>query len=192
MLNKSLIKLAIVLLYTIIINLNEPSIPQTKLNQKKNLNISTSINYPKAFLENTQQINNDLLATISISKINLYDKPIYKPHSSKNNIEKNITILKESIMPEQEESIIFLMAHSGIGSTAYFKNLHKLEINDKIDLNYNKTIYTYKIIKIYEVEKNGYLEIKKKNTKELILTTCSNEETKQLIIESILYNQKKD
>ena len=85
-------------------------------------------------------------------------------------------------MPDNNSSIIFLLAHSGIGEKAYFKNIHKLEIEDTIDLMYNKKNYTYKIKKIYEDTKDGYLKITKEYQKELILTTCSQNKDKLLII----------
>lgn len=90
-------------------------------------------------------------------------------------------------MPEQDNSIIFLAAHSGTGNIAFFKHLDKLKEGDKIDLKYKDTIYRYQIDKIWEEKKNGYIHINKENKKQLILTTCSpQDDSKQLIINSNL------
>ncbi|MCI8547555.1 MAG: sortase [Bacilli bacterium] len=185
MYSKNIIKVLIVLLITTTINIQESTngIKKERLTINK---IQNKKNIEKNFLQNIEKrekyIYDELLATISIKKINLINKPIYNKNSKKNNIEKNITILKESSMPDNNSSIIFLLAHSGIGEKAYFKNIHKLEIEDTIDLMYNKKNYTYKIKKIYEDTKDGYLKITKEYQKELILTTCSQNKDKLLII----------
>ncbi len=155
---------------------------------KNNLIISENINYSKGLLQNIEDDYKELLATITINKISLYDKPIYQIDSKNNNIEKNITILKESIMPDNNKSIIFLIAHSGQGDIAYFKNLDKLKINDLVTINYNKKKYLYQVINIYETEKNGYLELKHNYQKELVLSTCSQNKDKQLIVDCMLIN----
>lgn len=125
---------------------------------------------------------------LKIDKIKLYE-PLYEKNSTHNNVEENITILEESILPEKENSIIFLAAHSGTGDIAYFENLDKLKIGDEIKLEYNNTMYIYEIIDIWEEDKNGYIHVNKKEENQLILTTCSpTTENKQLVINSILKN----
>lgn len=114
-----------------------------------------------------------IYGTLTINKINLYNKPIYNINSKNNNINKNIMLLKD-------KDIIILIAHSGVGPIAYFKDLDKLQLNDKVILNNE----SYKVFNIYEEEKDGTLEIKKKDENELILTTCSYNKGKQLIIET--------
>ncbi len=181
------------LLYCTFINLSSNNssnnVINTSLNIKNSININQTnhINVEKNFIRKVEKnIYSDLLGTISIKKISLLDKPIYKPNSKKNTIEKNITILKESIMPDNDESIIFLIAHSGTGSIAYFKNLYKLNINDKVNIKYNNIDYIYKVTNIYEDDKDGYLKIKKNYSNVLILSTCSKNKNKQLIVECVL------
>ena len=41
-------------------------------------------------------------------------------------------------MPNEENSILFLAAHSGTGEIAYFQNLDKLKPKDIIKLKYKK------------------------------------------------------
>lgn len=96
-------------------------------------------------------------------------------------MDNNITILKESNYPQ----LIILAAHSGTGKIAYFEELNKLEINDEIQITYNKETSIYKVIKIWEEQKNGKIHIENKE-KQLILTTCSpNHKNYQLIISCI-------
>ncbi|MCI6107846.1 MAG: sortase [Tenericutes bacterium] len=107
--------------------------------------------------------------------------------SKHNNIEENITILENSIMPDNENSIIFLAAHSGTGKIAFFQYLNRLKAGDKVKLKYKDKIYNYTINSIWEEEKTGYIHINKTKENQLILTTCSpKNKDKQLIIESIL------
>lgn len=134
--------------------------------------------------EQKQEIQKDQIGYLKIDKLNLY-QPLYSKDSSKNNVEENITILKESIMPTEEESIVFLAAHSGNGKIAFFEELDTLDIGDIINLEYKNTNYQYKITDIWEENKNGYIHVNKNNNKQLILTTCSpTKKNKQLIINS--------
>lgn len=91
-------------------------------------------------------------------------------------------------MPDQENSIIFLAAHSGSGEIAFFNNLDKLIKKDKIILEYNNEIYYYEVTDIWEENKNGYIHVNKGETKQLVLTTCSKKKDTQLIINCILKN----
>ena len=128
----------------------------------------------------------DQIGYLKIDKINLY-QPLYDKESEKNNIEQHITILKESKMPEEDNSILFLAAHSGTGKIAYFENLDKLKIGDKIQITYHNKTYYYQISSIWEENKTGYIHINQTNKKQLILTTCSpKKENKQLVISSNL------
>lgn len=129
-------------------------------------------------------VENDQIGYLKIDKINLF-QPLLKKESIHNNIEENVTILKDSIMPTEKNSIVFLAAHSGSGSIAFFKDLNKLEVGDIIELKYKNQIYHYQINNIWEERKNGYIHVNKTKLKQLILTTCSPEkENKQLIINS--------
>ncbi len=131
------------------------------------------------------------IAKIIIQKIGL-DGDIYNINSKENDVDKNITILKDSILPNNENSIIFLAAHSGYGKIAYFNDLDKLNVNDVIIFQYNNNNYYYMIDKIFEEEKDGDIEINKTSDKQLVLTTCSrNNKNKQLIINSNLIKKEK-
>lgn len=133
----------------------------------------------------------EYLMVLEINKINL-KKGLYNINSNKNKVSKNIEILTNSNMPNEDNSTIILASHSGNSKISYFKNLYKLENNDIITLYYNGKKHNYIINKKYEINKTGHLEInKKKNTKTLILITCNtNDKTKQLVIESEQYEEE--
>lgn len=153
----------------------------------KNILVLLIIIHLKSELMYKQEVSkdNELIGNIIIDKINL-DMPLYNINSKNNNIEKNVTILKESILPPSKESIIFLAAHSGTSKISYFDNLDKLNINDTIILTINNKKYTYQIKNIYKQKKNGYININKDKENQLILTTCDpNNDKYQLIINSI-------
>ena len=66
--------------------------------------------------------NTEIIGNIIIDKINL-NKPLYNINNNKNNIEENIEVLKESILPPNNNSIIFLAAHSGTSNISYFNEI---------------------------------------------------------------------
>lgn len=131
------------------------------------------------------------LARLEIKKLGI-NRYIYNLDSSYNTVEKNISILKESVLPDQDNSIVFLAAHSGNSKISYFNNLDHLTLNDTIYFFYNNYKYSYQITHIYEDDKNGYIGIYKNDKKQLILTTCSTKnKKKQLIVESVLVKREK-
>ena len=129
--------------------------------------------------------NNEKIGQLIINKINL-KQDLYKIESKKNNIEENVTIMKESNYPNISNGILILAAHSGTGKIAYFEKLDNLELKDNVIIIYNNKKYIYQITKIWEQKKNDYIKIKKENKKQLILTTCSpKKKYTQLIINCI-------
>ena len=164
--------MTIILFYFSIIKISEA--PST-LNPVKNFKI----------IYNKKEENDNIIGYIKIDKLNINEK-LYKINSTENNVDKHVTILKESVLPDKENSIVFIAAHSGTGDIAYFKDLDKLKIRDKIILNINKKNYTYTVKEMWEDPKNGYININKEKEKQLILTTCSpNNSKKQLIVNCI-------
>jgi len=137
---------------------------------------------PTKHISNKKIDNNNYLI---IEKLNL-KQPFYNINSENNTIEKNIEILKESIMPDKKNSIVFIAAHSGEGEIAYFNNLIDLDINDELILYYNNYYYKYNIIEKYEEDKNGYIDVDKTTQDQLVLTTCHPyKKNKQLVINAI-------
>ena len=125
------------------------------------------------------------IGTITIKKIGLSEN-LYKIDSPQNSVEKHVEILKESITPEKDNSLMVLAAHSGEGKIAYFEELDKLQINDSIILNYNNIDYNYIVKDIWEEKKTGYINFNREDKKKIVLTTCSPKRKEyQLVINCI-------
>lgn len=118
---------------------------------------------------------------IEIEKINLKQE-FYPQDKEKNNVDKNIQVIETSTMPNIINGNLILASHSGNSSIAYFKNLDKIKVNDIVYIYYKEKKYKYIIYDIYEVEKNGYVEIKRRKDKTTItLITCKKGTNKQLV-----------
>ena len=120
----------------------------------------------------TPSIKEIPIGQLIIPKLSLNEE-LYQKSSSNNNVEKHVTILSPSKDPAQNNTTIFIAAHSGTGKIAYFKNLDKLTIGDQINLIYNSKHYTYIVKDSWETKKTGTISVPKENTNQLILTTCS-------------------
>lgn len=127
------------------------------------------------------------IGRLIINKINV-NQPIYTIDSSINQVDLNVEILKGSILPtDNNNSIIFLAAHSGNSNVSYFNNLDKLNKGDIINFYYNSNKYNYIVNNKFEQDKDGNIEIRKESNNQLVLTTCSTtNNNKQLIITSNL------
>ena len=121
-------------------------------------------------------------AILSIPHIKL-KKGIYELGDKRNNIEENVTIHKLSNYPNEDNSNLILMAHSGSGKKAFFNDLDKLNNDSLIEFYYQRVKYVYKISDYYTINKNGYANIKRDKTKKTItLITCSKQnKDKQLV-----------
>ena len=149
------------------------------------LKISTNnpIEKEEKIVQQSNQKNQ--IGELKIEKLNLQE-PLFNINSQENTIEKHITILKESIFPQHENSIMFIAAHSGTGKIAYFEELDQLKLNDTIILTLENKNYFYQVKDIWEEKKNGYINVNKENKKQLVLTTCSpNHPSYQLVINCI-------
>lgn len=126
------------------------------------------------------------LMVLEIPKVNLR-RGIYSKDSKWNSIEYNVTILEESNFPDEEYGNVILAAHNGPADIAYFNQLHQLEVGDMAYVYYNGIKYGYEVSDIYDVAKDGTVEISRnKNLNTLTLITCKkNTSDRQLVI--ILY-----
>ena len=126
------------------------------------------------------------LMVLEIPKVNLR-RGIYSKDSKWNSIEYNVTILEESNFPDDEYGNVILAAHNGPADIAYFNQLHQLEVGDMAYVYYNGIKYGYEVSDIYDVAKDGTVEISRnQNLNTLTLITCKkNTSDRQLVI--ILY-----
>ena len=124
----------------------------------------------------------EYIAILRIPKINL-KRGLVDKNSKYNNIKYNIMIHKSSDSPSEEGGNLILLAHSGNSNISFFKNLYKMKLDDIIYLDYNNNTYKYKLINIYDIEKNGKAPIRKNTTKSSItLITCRNNTNKQIVL----------
>lgn len=125
-----------------------------------------------SYVFSKKSTNSNYIAVLEIPKINL-KRGLYSYNSIYNDIDKNITILESSKMPNKENSTLVLASHSGNSRVSYFKDLNKLQNDNLVIVYYNDVKYFYKIIDFYTEKKNGFITKPDfKSGKYIILTTC--------------------
>jgi len=122
------------------------------------------------------------LGVLEIPKINLKNG-FYDLNSKYNNVDYNVTIINGSTYPDTQNNNLILAAHSGDCNYCYFDKLYKLQTDDLAYIQYKNKKYTYKIVDIYEVEKDGTVAIYRDYDKNcLTLITCTRgSNTKQTV-----------
>lgn len=135
-----------------------------------------------------EEINN-YVAVLSIPKLN-FRRGLYEQHSPESELSKNIIFLDSSDMPDEQNSRVIIVGHSGDTSNSYFKYLYKLKYKDILYLHYNGIKYVYQVSDIYEIKKSGKLALESnKDKKTLTLVTCKGSD-KQLVIISTLTQEE--
>lgn len=139
----------------------------------------------------TNVVTNNYLMVLEIPKIEL-KKGIYPLESKLNTIERNVAIMDGSSLPDIENGNLVLAAHNGTGKIAFFNKLHKINLGDKAYIYYQGIKYIYEVDNIYDVEKDGDVEIKRDTSKNtLTLVTCKkNTDDKQLVVILYLLNKE--
>ena len=152
------------------------------IKRNNTINTNNKVEYTLEKEISYREIDNTYDLVLSIPKINL-KRGIYKITDKRNNIEENITIHYTSNYPNIENANTILIAHSGSGEKAFFKDLYKLDKDSLIELFYNHTKYIYKIDSFYSINKTGYApNNKNKNKKTTTLITCdSKDKSKQIV-----------
>lgn len=124
----------------------------------------------------------EYIAVLKIPKIKL-EKGLVDKKSKYNSIDYGIQILKESDMPDVINGNVILAAHAGTASISVFNDLDKLDKEDIVEILYEKNIYKYKIVKIYDVPKSGEIKIDRNyNCSSLTLITCRNNTNNQIVL----------
>ena len=123
-----------------------------------------------------------VLMTLDIPSIN-FTGNIYDKKSKLNDIDKNIIILNDSDLPSDKNGIVLIGGHSGIGQYAYFKNLNKVKIGDKLIITYDNIKYYYEVNNYYLEKKDGNIRINNfNNINKLILYTCNPNDKKNYLV----------
>lgn len=152
---------------------------------------TSQVSIPEEKKEEKTLSQEEYLLILEIPKINL-KRGVYPLTSELNTIEKNVAIMKESSLPTKENGNLVLEAHNGTARISYFNELHRLQIGDVAYIYYQGMKYIYQVDTIYDVLKDGDVEVmrdEEKNT--LTLITCKKDtEDRQLVI--ILYLLEKE
>ena len=163
--------------------LYENELPENKeqpvLEEKEEINESQ---HQEDVIIDNKKTEFDYIGYLEIPKINL--KAGFLDINSKyNNVDKNVTIIRGSTMPDEKNNNLILAAHSGTCSYCYFNKLYKLKKGDKAYLSYKDIKQKYEIVNIYEEEKDGTVAIYRDYSKKtLTLITCTrNSDTKQTV-----------
>ena len=152
-----------------------------------NADISLKIAEPIYVLDHCYYKN----PVLEIPKVNL-KKEVYPDDPIKNDVDKNIEVIEGSLLPDKTNGNLILASHSGNSSIAYFKHLDELTYNDEFYVYYKNKKYKYVIGDIYEVEKSGYVEIKRDRSKGAVtLITCKKNTNKQIVIIGYLISSLK-
>lgn len=162
--------------------LYENEIPENKTEAEEKIENTEIEEKNEEISSNSNETSFSYMGFLEIPKINL-KRGFFDLESKYNNVDKNVTIIKGSTMPDTQNNNLILAAHSGNCSYCYFDKLYKLENGDKAYINYNNKKYEYKIVNIYEVEKDGTVAIYRDYSKNVLtLITCTrNSNTKQTV-----------
>ncbi len=113
------------------------------------------------------------LGVLEIPNIGL-KRGFYNIGSRYNNIQYNVTMVEGSTLPDVVNGNLILMAHSGDAYISYFAYLYRLNIGDHVFVTYAGRKYTYQIVNIYEVPKNGIVQIYRNYDRtSLTMITCT-------------------
>lgn len=133
--------------------------------------------------EEKETVTYNYIAVLDIPKINL-KRGLFPINDKNNNVDKNVEILQNSDMPNVTNGTLALAGHSGNSRIAYFHKLNKLKENDQVYIYYQNIKYIYQVSKIERQDKDGTISFTKtKDTTELILTTCDQQNKgKQIVV----------
>ena len=145
------------------------------------LNIAPKKDFNRIDIDIIEANKSDYIGHLTINKLNL-NVGFYSKDNPLNNVDYGIEVLKPSIMPNNDDYILFLASHSGDSKISYFKNLYELRNNDEVILDYQNKEYKYKVINKYVIEKKGFMSIKQLPKNSLILITCIKGTNNQLVI----------
>lgn len=142
------------------------------LNKEIPLKNEASIDDTTIEEEKTNNQDYNYIAVLEIPSINL-KRGLVDPSSPYNNVNYNIQIIDNSTMPNITNGNFVLASHNGASYISFFKNLNRMNINDKIYVYYQGYKYEYSLTEIYDTPKDGKVEIVRDYDKTTItLITC--------------------
>ena len=116
------------------------------------------------------------LGVLEIPRVHL-KRGFYNTDNKYNDIKYNVMFLPGSDLPDVQNGNLILVAHSGTGYNSYFRTLYKLNIGDTASVTYNGNVYNYRIVNIYNVDKVGWVDVIRNESKTcLTLITCTKDD----------------
>lgn len=151
-------------------------------NPKENINLEEPIK---------EETKYNYIGLLEIPKIGL-KQGFLDLKSKYNNIKYNVTVINGSTFPNENNNNLILAAHSGVCTICYFNKLFNLSNDDYAYIYYKNIKYLYKLVNIYEVEKDGTVPIYRDYNKNVLtLITCTkNSNTKQTVFIFEEYNKE--
>ena len=143
--------------------------------------------------EEDKSITYNYIGVLEIDKLNL-KRGFLNIESPYNNVNRNVTLIENSTMPDVDKGNLILAAHSGNCWVCYFDKLYTLSIGDNASVTYNGYKYIYELKNIYNVPKTGTVEVKRDPTKTVLtLITCTHgSDTEQTVyIYELIKKEKK-
>ena len=120
------------------------------------------------------EIPTSYIGMLQIPKLGI-QRGFLDKRASGNNVDENITVLKESDYPDVSKGNFILAGHSGPTAISFFDSLYQLEVGDIATVTYKDKTYTYKLAYSYKVLKTGTVQINRDRDKTtLTLITCTN------------------
>lgn len=150
--------------------------------KKKELIEDNINNYFAVDKENVIDEKYNYIAVLEIPSIS-FTQGLVDMNNIYNDINHNVEILKESLMPDIKNGNLILSGHNGNTSMSFFNSLYKMRVNDYIYVYYLNKKYIYKYVNFYEVDKVGTINvIRDFNKTTITLITCkNNSNNKQLV-----------
>lgn len=116
------------------------------------------------------------LGVLEIPRVHL-KRGFYNTDNKYNDIKYNVMFLPGSDLPDVQNGNLILVAHSGTGYNSYFRYLYRLNIGDTASVTYNGNVYNYRIVNIYNVDKVGWVDVVRNESKTcLTLITCTKDD----------------
>ena len=142
--------------------------------------------------EEDKSVTYNYIGILEINKLNL-KRGFLNIESPYNNVNKNVTLIENSTMPDVENGNLILAAHSGNCWVCYFDKLYTLSVGDNASIIYNGYKYKYELKNIYNVAKTGVVEVKRDPNKTVLtLITCTHgSDTEQTVYIFELINKEK-
>lgn len=160
--------------------INNPVVEDTPVIEETTEEVKEEVKKPETY---------NYVGVLEIPKIN-FKRGFLDIKDKNNNVNKNIQVLENSVMPNVNGGLLVIAGHSGSGRVAFFRNLYKLKENDQIYIYYENIKYIYQVQKYYEETKDGDISIDKNSESTLVLTTCSQtDKNKQIVIVSKLIDK---